>query len=214
MRWYSLSVRVRAGRNASYLLEVADHAVRVTPAGERVDQLQPDGEIGGRHAEHVAQAVAVALSGGSVGAARVELGERVEHVCVGARIAPELLERRARLRGSIGLRVDAGEGEPDIGTARVELARALQLSLRLGVAPCLQVRVAEIREAERIVGRELGELGERRLRLGELITLEEAEAEHARRVQLFDGCLLGARTGDEDDERDERQAPAGDRFHA
>src|SRR5204863_3022585 len=120
----------------------------------------------------------------------------------------QLLERRARLRLAIGQRVDTRERQADLGAVRVELARPLQLRLGVGVPTGLEVGGAEVREAERIVGRELRQLGELGLGLGELIALQVAQAQHARAVQLFDGGTLGARAREQEDGRDERQAAA------
>ena len=186
----------RLRRDAPHLLELPHDAVGLARPRERVDELEPHREVRRRDAEDVAEPVAVALRRRGVGAARVELGERVQHVRVGAGVAAQLLERGARLGVAIRLRVDARERQPDLGAARIELARALELLLRLGVPAGLHVREAEVRVAERIVGREPGELGELGLGLGELIPLQVAEAEHARGVQLFHRSALGARTGD------------------
>ena len=108
-------------------------AVGLARSGERVDELEPRREIGRRDAEDVAQAIAVALGRRGIGAARVELGEREQHPRVGARVASQLLERRARLGFAIRQRVHARERQPDVGAARVELARTLELLLRVGV---------------------------------------------------------------------------------
>ena len=113
-------------------------------------------------------------------------------------ILAQLLERGARLILPRGECVDLREHQPHLGTRRVELARTQQLLLRILKAAALQIDQAEVGEAERILGREIGELLELGLGLGELIPLEVAEPQGARGVELLHGRgLLAARAGAE-----------------
>ncbi len=100
------------------------------------------------------------------------------------------LERRARFGESSRERIDASERESDVGAAGIELQGARELPLGVGVPACLKIGEAQARVAERIVGREVRELLERRLRLGELVSLEVARTQHAREIKRVDGRLL------------------------
>jgi hypothetical protein len=82
------------------------------------------------------------------------------------------------------------------------------------IAARLQVREAEIGVAEWIVRGEIDQLLELRFRLGKLIALEVAEAEHPRREELLDGRrLLATLPGREQDHRAGDVPPVGHDFH-
>src|SRR3982751_5455705 len=177
-------------------------AFALPSADERFDETEACDEIRRRDDEDVAQPVAISRARGGVGRGGIEQGERIEHVRFAARLATELLEERARLCGAIGQRIDPRERESDVGVGRVELARAVELLLGVGVASRLEVGEAEVGEAERIVRGELGELLELRFGLAELIALEVAHAKHARAVQLLDRGSLAFAGAERDERRD------------
>ena len=150
---------VRLGRCAPHLLEMIARRCRSASARTNASTSPSRAtRFAGDDDEHVAQPIAIARARRGIGRGGVEQRERVEHVRVAARLAPKLLEERARLGRPVGQRVDARERESDVGARRVELASAVELLLGVGEASGLEIGVAEVGEAERIVGGELGEL--------------------------------------------------------
>src|SRR6185436_15641409 len=108
--------------------------------------------------------------------------EGVQDVCVAGAVAPQLLENFPGSIVAIRERVQLCHEKPDLGARWIKLARALQRALGVAEAASLQVREPEVRVAEGIVRRDLRELRESGFRLGELVTLEVAEPQHARGV--------------------------------
>ena len=175
----------RPGRDAPHLLELLHDAVRGTAPRERVDELEPHGEVRGRDREHVAQPLLVPAGRCGVALLRLELGQRIQYVRVGGVLAAKLLEQCARVVRTSGQRVQLREHQPDLDAPRIQLAGALQLLLRLGKAAALQVGEAQVGVAEWVVGRELGELLELRLGFRELVAPKKAECGGARGVELL-----------------------------
>ena len=63
------------------------------------------------------------MRGCAIGLPSLELGECVQHVRVAGSVAAELLQHRARIRGTSRKRIDSGQREPHLGTRGVQLSR-------------------------------------------------------------------------------------------
>ena len=139
----------------------------------------------GRQDEQLLQPPLPPSCAGAVGILRVELGERVQCVRVARVGAMQLLEQVTRVRPAFVSEYSLASIKRDVGVRRVELARPQQLRLRVGESAPLEIGQAEVRVAERIVGRELDELLELHLRFRQLPALQEVGRQGAGGEHLF-----------------------------
>ena len=180
----------RLRRNSAHFLELLHRTVRIPVSHESVNQLQSHGEIRWRYRNHAPQPIDVGACRCPIVFACLQLGERVQHTGIARGISTHLLQQRARIRRATREVVDLRQCQTHFGARRIELSRSIELTLCFLVAARLQVGEAKVRVSQRIVGGEFGELLERRLRLRQLISLQEAECEHAGGVELLHRHLL------------------------
>src|SRR5690242_5503021 len=93
----------KLGADAPYFLKLADRAVGLVPAAERLDELDPRGEI--RRAERGDVAKLAEIPIGGSGVPLVELREGVGDVCVARVGPPQRIEERSGVGGATGRRV-------------------------------------------------------------------------------------------------------------